>query len=173
MPTDIALPDDADEGEGDLEAELGVIYREATEGRERLLGAAKKLDEANPELAKIYREIAGTVLTLISDLAGTAGEALLQADEDIARLETRMEGAPTESALMPEDAAMYLAYLEQVDKLLEKLLESVPEDAARQREPLEALRRMTAERVEFTKEIMIEEDEPEDIETEGASAGEE
>ncbi len=173
MPTEVTAPDDADEGEEDLEAELGVIYREATEGRERLLATAKKLDESQPELAKIYREIAGTVLTLISDLAGTAGEAILQADEDIARLDARIEGAPTESALMPEDAAMYLAYLEQVDKLLDSLLESVPEDAARQREPLEAMKRMTAERVEFTKEIMIEEDEPEEIETEGAAAGEE
>lgn len=157
------VPGTEAEDEADLEAELGVIYREATEARDRFMERAKKSEKENPDVAALYREMGGTVLTLISDLVSTAGEALLQADEDIERLFGRVDGTPTESALMPDDAEMFLAYLDQVKKLVEGLLASMPSDVpAEQREALEALGRMTDERIEFTKEITAEDDEDTD-----------
>jgi hypothetical protein len=149
---------DGADGDVSLEEECRVLFTEADEAKARLMGLAGK---ESPELARLYREVAGTVVSLVSDLAATMGAGFAELGGEIDRLEAEQEGEVVESVLLDEDGKLYVAYFEQVLTLLDGLKDAVPA-GSEQAEALAALRRMTEERLEFTREIMVEEGEPDE-----------
>ena len=161
-----AEPEDDDEGV-DTEEEFKALFAETEEAKERLQRLAENADKnGKPEIAAIYREVAGTVVTLISDLSLTTGQVILDVENDLAGV---IGGEPTESVLLEEDGKLYVVYFEQMLRLFDDLEKIVPdtEDGVAQRDVFQTLRRMTVERLEFTKEIMVpgeeaEPDAPED-----------
>lgn len=162
--THIDLPETEDEDEADTDEEFRALYMDATDAQARFEELAK-LQETNnrPELASVYREIGGTILSLISDMTMSTGGALSALEDTVEGLVT---GEATESILMPQDAKEYVDYFEQVLRLLDGLDKVVPAGAAGddQRKIFGALRRMTTDRIEFTKAIAVKEDDddPED-----------
>jgi hypothetical protein len=155
MPTEPEpVTEEADDDS--LEAECRALFVEADEAKERLANIAKSVEAAgHPELATIYREISGTVLTLISDLTATCGGGFGDIVEDVERLYAQRDGEPSESVLLEEDSKRYVEYFEAVLRIFRDLLGAASPE---QREPLEALIRMSEERLEFTKEITVDEE---------------
>ena len=161
MPEEIvkgngAVEEETDDEEGsEIEEEFKTLFAESDEARERLQHLAENADKnAKPEIAAIYRELAGTVVSLISDLSLTTGQILVELEEDLAGV---IGGQPTESVLLEEDGKLYVVYFEQMLRLFDDLGKLVPdsEDGEKQREIFRTLRRMTEERLEFTREIMV------------------
>lgn len=170
MPEPIQTTEPAPEDpEPDTQAEFHSLYTDADEGRARLETLAKAADTAGqPEIAKVYRELAGTAMTLMMDLAAATGGALVTLEDDMGDLERGAGGgaAPEESGLLQEDADKYLQLFEQFTKLLDGLAPFVPVGAEgdQQREVFATLRRMTDGMSEFTRSIIIDDDEPEEPE---------
>jgi hypothetical protein len=146
----------------DTDAEFKALYTDAIEGRDRFAALAKAADEAGkPDVANIYREIGGTVMTLFMDVAAASGNALVNIEDQIDGLPAG--GATGGSGLLPEDAEKFLQLFDQYMRLLDGLTALVPagSDGDAQREVFATLRRMTEGMVEYTKSIVLDED-PED-----------
>ena len=156
MPTE--QPETATEETGDdsLEAECRFLFAEAKEAKERLAKLASTAAEAgHGEIAKLYREISGTVLTLFMDLTATCGSGFGEIGEEVEKIYAEQQGEVSESVLLKEDGARFVSYLEQVLRIARELEASAPEA---QREGFTALVRMTTELITFTKEITLEEE---------------
>jgi hypothetical protein len=145
-----------------LEEECRTLFTEVEEAKSRLGKLATAAEGNNlPNIAALYREMSGTVLSILSDLTATVGGGFADIEEDVERLYTRGGGdEPTESVLLEEDGKRYVAYLEQVRRLLEEL-ERQASGQAEQAEVFKTLLRLTDELLTFTKEITAEEDEDE------------
>jgi hypothetical protein len=150
-----------------LEEECRTLFTEVEEAKSRLGKLATAAEGNNlPNIAALYREMSGTVLSILSDLTATVGGGFADIEEDVERLYARSgDGEPTESVLLEEDGKRYVAYLEQVRRLLEEL-ERQASGQAEQAEVFKTLLRLTDELLTFTKEITVEE-EDEDDEKEG------
>jgi hypothetical protein len=161
MPEPLQLPESTEDPS--TEEEFQAHYAESMETRDRLMQIAQDEERGgNVAGAKLYRELAGVVV-LVQDMAASSGGAFASLEDQVDDLFARGGDAPTESALLKEDATEYVQYFEQVKRLLEGLMTQVPPgaDGDPQRQIFEALLRMTNDRIEFTNEIMIE-DEPDD-----------
>jgi hypothetical protein len=148
--------------EPDTESEFRTLYIDAAEGRDRFASLAKSADDAGkPEIAKVYREVGGTVMTLIMDLASASAVAIVDLENHVADLP---DGAGDTSALLKEDADKYLQLFEQYTKLLDGLTSLVPAgvEGDAQREVFATLRRMTQGMADFTKSIVIEDEDDDD-----------
>jgi|SRR6185295_1677296 len=148
------------EEDPDTEEEFRALFMEAEEAQARLkaLGLAEQ-QAGRPELGKIYQELAGTVVSLLGDFAATSGGAFRALEETVDGLADQVEtDAPTESVLLPEDAEDYQKYFAQMSELLTGLSKSLSDGDAEQRTVIEALQRLTQDRIEFTKEITFEEE---------------
>lgn len=159
MPEPVAEEVEADDGEGaSLEDECRALFTETDQARQRLTTLANAIAaKGNAELAAVYREVSGTVLSLVSDLIATCGGGFADLEEDVERLYARREGEePDESVLLEEDSKLYVAYFEQIQRLLEELTASSSDVA--QKQIFETLSRMTTERLEFTKSITVTDD---------------
>lgn len=146
-----------------LEEECRTLFTEVEEAKSRLGKLATAAEGNNlPNIAALYREMSGTVLSILSDLTATVGGGFADIEEDVERLYARSgDGEPTESVLLEEDGKRYSAYLEQVKRLLEELSRQAA-GQAEQEEVFKTLLRMTDELLEFTKEITVEETEAEE-----------
>jgi hypothetical protein len=154
----------ADDAPADTDAEFQALYADAQEGKQRLLALALAAEQAqNADVAKIYREIAGTVLTLFADMAAACGGAIVNVESAVGELQDGDGGERIGSALTDEDAGKYLALFDQYVRLLDGLTALVPAggDGDAQREIFETLRRMTDGMILFTKELNTAEDEDE------------
>ena len=152
------MPDD-DGGEADTAEEFQAHFIDAGDARARFEELAKVQDaQKRPELAALYREIGGTVISLLADVIASTGGALEALEEDVDAVQNE-DGEATESVLLPKDAAEYVQYFEQVMRLLDGLDGIVPAGPSGddQRKIFGALRRMTNDRLEFTKAITAEE----------------
>jgi len=160
---------DDDDDEVNTEAEFRVLFTDAQEGKQRLLGLAMASETAGDAIsAKIYREIAGTVMTLFADLTAASGGAIVNVEDDLDYLRRNTDGRTT-SALLETDANQFLALFDQYLRLLDGLTSLVPpgSDGDAQRDIFATIRRMTVNMVEFTKSLIVtgedeEEDEEED-----------
>jgi hypothetical protein len=154
--------------EPDTESEFRTLYTDAGEGRDRFAALAKAAEDAgNADVAKVYREIGGTVMTLLMDLAAATAASLVNVEDRIDDLPGG--GASGGSGLLQEDADKYLQLFEQFIRLLDGLTGVVPAgvDGDAQREVFATLRRMTEGMADFTKSIVIaDEEEDEDDEEE-------
>jgi hypothetical protein len=165
-------PQQAAEDDPDTEGEFKVLWADANDGRERLRALARAATEAgHQEIAKVYTEVAETVLGLLVDLTMTTGGAIMRAEDDIADLEEEQDEKPggDGSSLLPEDADKYLQLFGQYIRLFDGLAEVIPPgaDGDAQREVFATLRRMTEGMMEFTESIVTEpEDDDEDEEPE-------
>ncbi len=154
------------EEDPDTEEEFRALFMEAEEAQARLkaLGLAEQ-QAGRPELGKIYQELAGTVVSLLGDFAATSGGAFRALEETVDGLADQVEtDAPTESVLLPEDAEDYQKYFAQMSELLTGLSKSLSDGDAEQRTVIEALQRLTQDRIEFTKEITFTEEDVDDDE---------
>jgi hypothetical protein len=145
--------------EPDTESEFRTLYTDAADGRDRFVALAKVAEDAgNADVAKVYREIGGTVMTLFMDMAAASGGAFVNIED---QLDDLPAGAGGESALLQEDADKYLQLFEQFLRLLDGLTGLVPAgvEGDAQREVFATLRRMTDGMAEYTKSIVIEDDE--------------
>jgi len=148
--------------EPDTEEEFKALYTDATDGRDRFEALAKAADAAgNPEIAKVYREVSGTVIGLIVDLVAASASAIINVEDAVDALPGGGGGG---SMLVQEDADKYLALFDQYLRLLDGLDGIVPDgpDGAAQREVFATLRRLTTGMVEFTKSIVDDDDDDDD-----------
>ncbi len=147
----------------DTESEFKSLWTDATEGAARFAALAKAAEKAHPEIAKVYEEIGGTIMSLLVDLTAATGGALMNVEDEIDRLPAG-GGGPEASSLLAEDAEKYLQLFAQYVRLFEGLEGVVPpgEDGDKQREVFATLRRMTEGMMEFTKSITISEEDDDD-----------
>jgi len=150
-----------EEQETDTDAEFQALLADSNEGAERLKSRAAAAREAGKtELADMYDEMRGTVMSLLSDFIASTAGALLSLEDQVAGQEDDV------SQLLPEDAAKYLTLFVQFAKLLDELAGVIPagSEGDAQREIFATLRRMTDGMAAFTQEITINAagDEPED-----------
>jgi hypothetical protein len=147
----------------DTESEFRSLYTDAADGRDRFVALAKAAEDAgNADVAKVYREIGGTVMTLFMDMAAASGGAFVNIEDQLDDLPAGGEGGV--SGLLQEDADKYLQLFDQFIRLLDGLTGLVPAgvEGDAQREVFATLRRMTEGMADFTKSIVIEDDEDED-----------
>lgn len=155
--------DESDEEEGeddddedlDTAGEFRALYNDAKECQGRFMQlalAAERASDANT--ATIYREIAGGFGSLFADLVATTGGAISNLEEHV--------GDDRESFLTEDDAQDYLKHYRAVLKLIDDVLDAAPSYANEQREALQALRRATMDRIDYTKELGDLEDEKEE-----------
>jgi hypothetical protein len=141
--------------EAETEEEFRTLFTEIVGQRQRLKGVAQKL---GGEGGRVLAEVDGTVLDLLQDLVAHCGAAFESIEDRLYNLEEdAAAGMPTESFLLPEDAEQYVAYFEQIKRLLNEL-SAVPDAPAEQKEVFAALGRMTDDRLEFTRMIAGEDD---------------
>lgn len=155
----LTLPEIPQSEAADTDAEFRALFTDHRDGNKRLLERAQAAEAAGDLVgAKILREVAGTVMTLVGDLIAATGGALLDAEERIDDLEED-NPAPDSSSLLESDAKDYLALFDQYMKLLDQLEAIIPagSDGEKQREIFETLRRLTKNRIEFTNDITVEE----------------
>lgn len=160
-------PEDEQE-EVDTDAEFKALWAESQEGGDRLKGRADAARKSGKtDIADVYDEVRGTVMSLLSDFIASTGGALVSLEDSVAAQEEE------ESRLLPEDAAKYLLLFEQFAKLLEELGRAIPEgsEGDPQREIFATLLRMTEGLDSFTREITIggaddDDEHPEDEEDE-------
>jgi hypothetical protein len=153
--------------EPDTESEFRTLYTDAADGRDRFVALAKAAEDAgNADVAKVYREIGGTVMTLFMDMAAASGGAFVNIEDQIDSLPTG--GDDRGSGLLQEDADKYLQLFDQFLRLLDGLTGLVPAgvEGDAQREVFATLRRMTEGMTEYTKSIVIEVDEDDEDEDE-------
>lgn len=141
-----------EEQETDTDAEFQALLADSNEGAERLKNRAAALREAGKtDLADMYDEMRGTVMSLMSDFIASTAGALLSLEDQVV--------APDEdvSQLLPEDAAKYMTLFVQFAKLLDELAGVIPSgsEGDAQREIFATLRRMTDGMAAFTEEITI------------------
>jgi len=159
-----------DPEEADTDEEFRALWTDTQEAITRFAGLAKAADETGkPDIATIYREVSGNILSLMQDLVESTGGALVSLEDEIEALPGG--GDAEDSQLLPEDAEKYLQLFGQFTHLLDELEVVVPkgEDGDAQREIFATLRRMTDGMATFTREITIggdgdedEDEEPED-----------
>jgi hypothetical protein len=161
IPTQLVQATEAvNDDDPDTDAEFKSLYTDAMEGRDRFASLAKVADDAgHAEVAKVYREIGGAVMTLLMDMIAASGNALVNIETDLDDIPTG--GAATESGLLADDAEKYLQLFDQYVRLLDGLTGLVPSgsEGDAQREVFATLRRMTEGMVEYTRSIIIEEEE--------------
>jgi hypothetical protein len=146
-----AMPEPEDP---DTEEEFKALYTDATEGRDRFEVLAKAADAAgHPEIAKVYREVSGTVMGLLVDIVGASANALISVEDAIDALPGGGDGG---SSLTREDADKYIALFDQYLRLLDGLDSLVPAgpEGEKQHEVFATLRRLTSGMVEFTESIV-------------------
>jgi hypothetical protein len=170
MPEPTQMQTTEPEGDDvDTEAEFRSLWTDADEGRARFESLAKAADTAGQaDIAKVYREVAGTVMTLMADLAAATGGAISHVEAELDEMPAG--GAADGSQLLPEDAEKYLQLFEQYIRLLDGLEQVVPSgtEGDTQREIFATLRRLTEGMSEFTRSITLldddddDDDEPED-----------
>jgi hypothetical protein len=170
MPESTEMQTTEPEGEDvDTEAEFRSLWTDADDGRARFEALAKGADTAGqPESAKIYREIAGTVMTLMADLAAATGGAISHVEAEIDEMPMPGDAGHDGSGLLPEDADKYLQLFDQYIRLLDGLEQVVPSgtEGDAQREIFATLRRLTEGMSEFTRSITLDEPEEEEEEPE-------
>ncbi len=156
-----------EEQEVDTDAEFQALLADSQEGTERLRArAALARESGKTDIADVYDEVRGTVMSLMSDFIASTAGAIVSLEDSVAAQETE------ESQLLPEDAEKYLALFEQYMKLLGELSTIIPpgSEGDAQREVFATLSRMTEGLAAFTQEITIgaadpdEDEEPEDPE---------
>jgi hypothetical protein len=138
----------------DTDAEFKALYAESEEGVARLKKlAAVARETGKPDIAAVYDEMHGTVLSLVTDLIASTGGALVSLEDEVAEGEAQHE----DSQLLPDDAAKYLLLFEQYMKLLGELSSVIPSgsEGDAQREIFATLSRMTEGLAAFTREITI------------------
>jgi hypothetical protein len=154
-------PED-EEQEVDTDAEFQALLADSQEGAERLKSrAAAARESGKTDIADVYDEVRGTVMSLMSDFIASTAGAIVSLEDSVAAQEVE------ESQLLPEDAAKYLTLFEQYAKLLDELAVVIPagSEGDAQRDIFATLRRMTDGLAAFTQEITIAaagDDEPED-----------
>jgi hypothetical protein len=164
QPSSTQVNPEADEPEGDTEGEFRSLFADSQEGKQRLLGLAMAAESAgNADVAKIYREIAGTVMTLFADLAAATGGAVVNIEEAVGDLQ-RNSGRRIASGLLEEDANQYLALFDQYLRLLDGLTAMVPTgvEGDAQRDVFATMRRMTVGMIDFTKSLIFSADDDDD-----------
>jgi hypothetical protein len=150
--------DDAiDLNEPDTEDEFRTLFSDAEDQQKRFKELAQKAEsDGKGELATLYREIDGTVLSLLRDVVASCGGAFKAAEDRLGELEEDVDagagGFPTNSFLLTEDAKEYIAYFEQIQRFLAEL-SAVAGVSEEQKQIFETLQRMTKDRLDFTKEI--------------------
>jgi hypothetical protein len=171
--------DDAiDLNESDTDEEFRNLFTDAEAQQKRFKELAQKAEkDGKGELASLYREIDGTVLSLLRDVVASVGGAFKSAEERLGELEEDVDngagGFQNNSFLLAEDAKEYIAYFEQMDRFITEL-SAVPGVADDQKQIFDTLLRMTKDRLEFTKEIGdLEEDDDggDDAPVEGEGVG--
>lgn len=148
----------------ETEEEFRALYNDAQEGGKRLLARAATLQATHPEIAELYREINGSVLSLLSDMAASCGGAFSAIEDNVEELFEQAGDEPvTESVLLAKDGKDFLDYLAQMLRLVEELTKAVPDGVSgdAQREIFAKLHRLTEDRIEFTKSITEEDDDEE------------
>ena len=173
MPEAIQTTGPEEEQEIDTDAEFQALLADSQEGAERLkdrAGVARGLGKT--DIADVYDEMRGTVMSLISDFIASTGGALTALEDSVAAQEEE------NSQLLPEDAQKYLLLFGQFAKLLDELELVIPSgsEGDGQREIFATLRRMTDGLAAFTQEITIggpggddDDDENEDDEDDDAA----
>ena len=158
--------DSIDMNESDTDEEFRNLFADAVAQQKRFKELAQKAEkDGKGELAALYREMDGTVLSLVRDVVASTGGEFKSAEDRLGELEEDVDngaaGFPTQSVLLAEDAKEYIAYFEQMERFITELSE-VPGVADDQKEIFNTLLRMTKDRLEFTKEIGdLEEDDDE------------
>ncbi len=166
-PTQMQTTEPEGDEDVDTEAEFRSLWTDADEGRARFESLAKAADTAGQgESAKIYREIAGTVMTLMADLAAATGGALSHVEAELDEMPLPGDAGHDGSGLLPEDADKYLQLFDQYIRLLDGLGQVVPSgsDGDAQREIFATLRRLTEGMSDFTRSITLEPEEEEEEE---------
>ncbi len=143
--------DSIDTNTSDTEEELRTLFAEIVSQRHRLKGVAQKL---GGEAGQVLSEVDGTVLDLMQDFVAHCGAAFESVEERLSNLEEDAAHNMTESFLLPEDAQQYIAYLEQIKRLLNELV-AVPGAPEEQKQVFATLLRMTDDRIEFTHAIAL------------------
>ena len=94
--------------ESDTEEEFRTLFTDAEDQQKRFKELAQKAEkDGKPELASLYREIDGTVLSLVRDVVASCGGAFKSNEERLGELEEDVEaggGIPNESFLVTDDA---------------------------------------------------------------------
>jgi len=137
----------------DTDAEFRALLTDSNEGAERLKGLAAAMRKSgHTDIADVYDEVRGTVMSLLSDFIASTAGAIVSLEDSVA------EQAEEEvSRLLPEDADKYLMLFVQFAKLLDELAGVIPagSDGDAQREVFATMRRMTDGMAAFTQEITI------------------
>jgi len=144
-------PED-EEQEVDTDAEFQALLADSQEGAERLKSrAAAARESGKTDIADVYDEVRGTVMSLMSDFIASTAGAIVSLEDSVAAQEVE------ESQLLPEDAAKYLLLFAQYEKLLSELELVIPagSEGDLQREIFATLLRMTEGLKAFTLEITI------------------
>lgn len=153
------------------EEEFRVLFNEVKQQRSRLKMLAQKM---GGESGQVLQEVDGTVLDLLADVVAQCGAAFEMIEDRLYTLEEdAAAGMPNDSFLLSEDAQQYIAYFEQIKRLLSELA-AVPGAPTEQQEVFATLLRMTEDRIEFTQSIAADgdDDEPDDGEEETPKEGE-
>jgi hypothetical protein len=168
--------DSIDMNESDSDEEFRTLFADSEDQQRRFKDLAQKAEkDGKGELASLYREIDGTVLSLLRDVVASCGGAFKSCEERLGELEEDVAegggGIPNESFLITEDANEYVGYLEQIERLLTEL-SAVEGTPAEQKTIFDTLLRMTKDRLEFTKTIgdLIEDDADDPAEGEGVGS---
>ncbi len=148
-----------DENISDTELEFRTLFSEIVSQRQRLKGVAQKI---GGEAGQVLSEVDGTVLDLLQDVVAQCGAAFEAIEDRLYNLEEDAAAAlPNESFLLADDAQQYIAYFEQIKRLLGELM-TVPGAPDEQKQVFETLMRMTDDRIEFTQAIAGEPDDGDD-----------
>jgi hypothetical protein len=150
------------------EEEFRVLFNEVKGQRDRIKMLAQKL---GGESGQVLSEIDGTVLDLLQDVVAQCGAAFELIEDRLYNLEEdAAAGMPNDSFLLAEDAQQYVAYFEQIKRLLSELA-AVPGAPPEQQEVFATLLRMTEDRIEFTQSISADGDDGGDDEGDDSDDG--
>jgi len=146
------------------EEEFRVLFNEVKSQRDRIKTLAQKMGGPS---GQVLQEVDGTVLDLLQDVVAQCGAAFELIEDRLFNLEEdAAAGIPNESFLLADDAQQYVAYFEQIKRLLSELA-AVPGAPPEQQEVFATLLRMTEDRIEFTQSIAADDDDGGDDDDDG------
>jgi hypothetical protein len=150
------------EAEGDDEespaAEFQTLYQETEKEKARIMKLATALKaEGKPELAAVYGEVAGTVMTLLLEVIAVSGGAIDAIDESLAELEEA--GGAEGSQLLPEHAEKYITFCQVVIALCTELRKQASGEGTEQ---LDKIVHGAEELITLTRALTLEDETDED-----------